>query len=66
MKEGHISFKFKSENKMDTVKFFGESVSVKELKQLIAGSRNLNLGFKQILFKKQCFFFECELYLFNT
>mgnify|MGYP006301079047 CR=1 FL=1 len=33
MKEGHISFKFKSENKLDTVKFFGDTIMVKELKK---------------------------------
>lgn len=41
MKEGHISFKFKSENIMDTVPICGESISVKDLKEEIAKKRNL-------------------------
>lgn len=41
MKEGHISFKFKSENKLDTVKFHGESIFIKDLKVLIAEARKL-------------------------
>jgi len=43
MKEGHISFKFKSENKLDTVKFHGESIFIKDLKGLIAEARKLGI-----------------------
>ena len=49
MKEGHITFKFKSENQFDTVKFFGESIILKELKNLIATNRKLGFNYKFFL-----------------
>lgn len=52
MKEGHISFKFKSENIMDTVPICGESISVKDLKEEIAKKRNLGLANEKEMKKK--------------
>ena len=41
MKEGHITFKFKSESDYDTVKIPGESIAIKDLKNLVAQQRKL-------------------------
>lgn len=41
MKEGHITFKFKSESDYDTVKIPGESIAIKDLKTIIAIQRKL-------------------------
>lgn len=45
MKESHITFKFKSENDYDTLKIPGESISVKDLKNLVGLQRKLGNGF---------------------
>lgn len=39
MKEGIISYKFKSEKAFDSIKFYGESISVSDLKRNVEEKR---------------------------
>lgn len=39
MKEGIISFKFRSEKEFDSIKFYGESIPLADLKRMIEEKR---------------------------
>jgi hypothetical protein len=50
MSERHINYKFKSKSKFDSIKIFGDSITLPDLKLKIAESASLGVGCENELF----------------